>query len=61
LPLEEWSLTGPIGLEQGFTLPAAPAWAANGGEVELVVEADALSVDASGDGAVLVGASGERL
>ena len=59
--VEEWYLTGPMGLEQGFTVERAPACAANGGELVVEVEATGFAASASGDAVTLRGASGETL
>ncbi len=58
--VEEWYLTGPMGLEQGFTVDARPACAAQGGELVLEVAAAGFGVRAEGDALVLEAAGGER-
>lgn len=57
--LTEWYAIGPAGLEQGFTVPARPAWATHGGP--LIVEekvSGALRPKAVGPAVVLARTSG---
>ncbi len=57
--VEEWYLSGPMGLEQGFTVAHAPSCVAAGAELVLEVEAQGFAVRAAGDALVLEGAGGE--
>jgi MYXO-CTERM domain-containing protein len=58
--VEEWYLTGPLGLEQGFTMHEPPPCARSGGEIEFVVAVPGFTAQASDDRALLVGANGDR-
>jgi hypothetical protein len=59
--VEEWYLTGPMGLEQGFTVHDPPACAQAGGELEVVVDTTGFRVEATSQRATLLGAGGDRL
>jgi len=58
--VEEWYLTGPMGLEQGFTLSEPPSCVANGAKLVLEVAAEGLEVRADDGALTLEAASGER-
>jgi hypothetical protein len=59
--VDEWYLTGPLGLEQGFTVASPPSCASRGGELVVEVEAEGFEVEADGQALVLVAPDGERL
>ena len=58
--VEEWYLTGPMGLEQGFTIAEQPACAAEGAELVLEVSAEEFAVRVDGDALSLEGPLGSR-
>jgi hypothetical protein len=61
--LEEWYANGPLGLEQGFTLPRAPSASASGTlTLAMTLSGDArASLDGAGQGITLRGAGGASL
>jgi MYXO-CTERM domain-containing protein len=59
--IDAWYLSGPLGLEHGFTVAAPPPCAQRGGTLELHVETNGFRVEPTPRGASLVGASGQRL
>ena len=60
LSVEEWYLTGPMGLEQGFTISERPACVGNGAKLVLEVAVEGLQVRADDGALTLLAASGER-
>ncbi|MEZ4224258.1 MAG: FG-GAP repeat protein [Polyangiaceae bacterium] len=57
--VQEWYVTGPMGLEQGFTLPERPACAAKNSNVLLEVAFRGLKVSVNGDALALEGQGGQ--
>jgi hypothetical protein len=49
-PLTAWYLNGPAGIEQGFTVPEAPACVADGGALTIAMAVDGLSPRLREDG-----------